>query len=586
MRPLAGNNGRSGSPLPTGHRKIGAGVLDMVDGTAAAISTTHAHGGPPMEFFLCSEDELNGKSDGDVEGREDEGGKGDGDGYDSMYGVKSLADAVGAAFDGGEMREEDRREKNNGSVGIDIAGAGAGNTATASTPDTTAAASTTTATAASPVRRVLRDFLGVYTLPSTPTHFDVSLPTSTLPGSPKSVSVASMRSSIDDDDDDDDGDAASGEDYDKGYGNGRPAVSDRGEGEKKVDRKVVDREDGVEIPQFIMPRIMIPRRRLFAKSSRALCKGAVGKEAIASSSSENRLFDGIGSSLSTIPSWAIDFRRSVQNERQRSNTFLNEINLPINGCDGWDDNTKTDHITEPCPSPESSWAMISTSLLYNNHFKKPPDGLVSDSTCTSTNVDSPKTFRNQHYHSPSFHPTLLISDQITQNALYHQQRQHGDDPLGLCLLRNRLIRISKNVLKILGGVGVVGVVVVALANILASSSSSSSSSPASSKSTSSRFPCSFSIPGGEETLRYGIDSSGRPFSPASSSSFHPSTSYYTTTASTPGGSFPSIYPMQRPGSGAGSTKEMSLAELVGAEILERTGGIGGIWDFLAGGMGW
>ena len=564
--PLSASNGRSGSPLPFGPCKTGTGsgtgsgtrtgvgVSDAVDGAAATTSvavnananasaSVHAHGELPMDFFLCSEDELYQRSDGY--------------GDDSMYGVRSLAEgAVEAVFEGGETGggdRGDRGKKSESSVGGD-AGAGAGNKATTSTPDAIA-------TAVSPVRRVLQDTLGVLSLPSTPTHFDVSLPSSTLPGSPKSVSVASMRSSVDDDDDDDDDEGASGEDYDKDDGNGQAAVLDIGGSQREADRRSL-----VDIPQFIMPSIMIPRRKPLPNLSRALCKVAAGKELLAPSTSEERLFDErVGSSVSSIPSWAIDFRRSMRNERQRSILFFdNELNLPIESRNDWDKVSKSDHITEPSPSPESSWAMVSTSSLYNKHLKKQPsDDLTSYSTCTSQNIESQKAFQNHHYSSSSpYH-------------LYHQQTQHEDDPLGLCTLSNRLISISATVLKVLGGVGVVGVVVVALANIWAASSSKEGSSGSSSNSTFfSRFPCSFSVPGDGDF--------------SASPSHSPSLSHVSTTSGPP---FPSMYypTHQRaysgPGPGPGSVEEMSLAELVGAEILEWTGGIGGIWDFLVGGIG-
>ena len=244
------------------------------------LNVSNASHAPLTEFFLKKEAELypSPPDTGQQDAAPHEAAGGD-------YGVRSLADAVGAALENVESLPRDKRasdaqavdgtqgryikpddgsdhggslksEKRNDAqvVMSNAAGGDADATATA-----TATAATTVAT--SPVRRVLRDFLGRYSYPSTPTHFDISLPTSTLPGSPKSVSVASMRSSTDDDGSGDDG--------------SNVAIAFGGDKEEPADTGGVrDGESGsgieLPIPQFVMPSITIPRRRPFTENGRRL----------------------------------------------------------------------------------------------------------------------------------------------------------------------------------------------------------------------------------------------------------------------------------------------------------------------------
>ena len=295
MRPIVGvksmddGSGGGGSPqalVSSGSRSgRGSGPASRKASAADTVTTT-AHAGPPTEFFLCSEEELVGKlagGDGEIRGRgRDRVRKGqgerdeDGGVADSTYGIRSIADADGDILEGGEawrdgrirgkkrdrsladgQREWKRRIGSREKMDLVLSDAFAKGDAAAHTKPSSAAA-TGTPVMVSPARRA-PGYLGVYSMPSTPTHFDISLPNSTLPGSPNSVSVSSMHSSADDE-------AKASKDDGNGVvrvfgGNGIDG-EDREESAESYSRK--------EISQFVMPSITISRRRSFTENGKRL----------------------------------------------------------------------------------------------------------------------------------------------------------------------------------------------------------------------------------------------------------------------------------------------------------------------------
>ena len=273
----------------------------------------------------------------------------------------------------------------------------------------------------------------------------------------------------------------------------------------------------------------------------------------------------------SIPSWAINIRRSVYRECRNHLGCLHRSEALSTDRDGHSGATSRGCLT--AYESESSWACISTTSLYDHSTAKSSEALIDlTNTYDDGSVNKPT---NKNYHLPLHtEETYSLSESPSKNISppkpYHRphSRHHHftytyndntdpnnqDDPLKLCALTQRLRTVSKTALKIFGSVGVLSVVVVALANIWASrcpvdgySGSPASSAAPSASSTSFFFPShqafrSSGSDGFTEDMSFGIGS--------------------------------------RFGLSSGSSS--SLAEVVGAEILEWTGGIGGIWDFLVG----
>ena len=280
--------------------------------------------------------------------------------------------------------------------------------------------------------------------------------------------------------------------------------------------------------------------------------------------------DEIDLSSSSIPTWAVDIRRSVYKRRQQINTPFRKPKVSSEEQRGQDEAISSGYTTTH--SPENSWTHVSMTSLYENCRPKPSEGSIN-TTNTSENDDSQTTLGNHHIGNTSCFALSTLRNPNPAKS-YHQRHHHPpsydkDDPLSLCVLTQTLRSASKTVLEILGGVGVLGVVVVALANIWASRNHYRFSG-------SSMFSASSLYHDDEKLLRF-------------ASAFAPASTVFTGA----GAPLPSIFPPHQPSSSlatmklgaGGSVDETSLAEVVGAEILEWTGGIGGIWDFLVGANG-